>query len=372
MWESSTGKIFGFGTFDGTVFTIDTSGQGVHTNLGKLPFATAQSDPAAMFAQDKILTIDNTGNAWIIDISGATPTFTQTGGVGTDRAWSNLTVLADGKVLLTGGSDGVGPTGTGILATQTNNAEIWDPATGQWTNDASASVGRFYHSNALLLPDGTVLSAGGGAPGPLTNLNAEIYTPGYLLNADGSLRTDRPVITSAPQTLQQGQTFTITVDNADVIQKLELVKFGNGTHSFDAEQRAFSLQFTHIDSHTLQVTIPANANSVTDGWWMLFADNFNGTPSVAATIKISQVGVDTTAPCIVGTNLMLNGTASHAFGSNVYTLNTDNGGQAGSVMSDKRVDLTHDFDLSFSIYMGRQPEKRRWHGVRLAQRCIRQ
>ena len=194
---------------------------------------------------------------------------------------------------------------------------------------------------------------GGGAPGPLTNLNAEIYTPGYLLNADGSLRTDRPVITDAPKTLQQGQTFTITVDNANVIQKLELIKFGNATHSFDAEQRAFSLQFTQARRDTpcrspfLPMPIP-----ITDGYWMLFADNNNGTPSVAATIKIGQVGVDTSAPNIAGTNLMLNGTASHVYGSNVYTLNTDNGGQVGSVMSDKRIDLTHDFDLSFSLLMG--------------------
>ena len=160
------------------------------------------------------------------------------------------------------------------------------------------------------------------------------------------------MITDAPKTLQQGQTFTITVDNANVIQKLELIKFGNATHSFDAEQRAFSLQFTHVDAHTLRVTLPANANTVTDGYWMLFADNNNGTPSVAATIKIGQVGVDTSAPNIAGTNLMLNGTASHVYGSNVYTLNTDNGGQVGSVMSDKRIDLTHDFDLSFSLLMG--------------------
>jgi hypothetical protein len=231
-------------------------------------------------------------------------------------------------------------------------AMIWNPDTGQWTNDASAAVGRFYHSTAILLADGTVLSAGGGAPGPLTNLNSEIYTPGYLLNPDGTLRTDRPVITNAPQTAQQGQTLTIALDNADVIQKLELIKFGSTTHAFDAEQRSFSLTFSHINAHTLQITLPANVDALTNGYWMLFASNDNGTPSIAATIKISQFGVDTTAPDISGTNLMLNGTASHVLGSNIYTLNTDNTGQTGSVMSDKRIDLTHNFDLSFSINMG--------------------
>ena len=356
VWLSSDGTIFGFSTQSegsnaGTIFTINTTGRGSVTNLGHTPFESESYDPAAMFAQDKILTIDKNGDAWIMDISGATPTFTKTGNVGSNRAWSNLTDLADGTVLITGGSNGLGPSGNGNVATETNNAMIWNPGTGEWTNDANAAIGRFYHSNTLLLPDGRVLSAGGGAPGPLTNLNAEIYTPGYLLNDDGSLRTDRPVITSAPAMLQQGQTFTITVDDADVIEKLELIKFGNATHSFDGEQRAFSLEFTHLDANTLQVTIPANANLITDGYWLLFANNAHGTPSVAASIKISQVGVDTSVPGI-GTNLMLNGTASHSFGSDVFTLTTDNLKQAGSVMSDKRIDLTHDFDLSFALLMG--------------------
>ena len=345
VWMSSSGKIFGYSSGDG-LFQIDPTGQGSVTNLGQTPFVSGAANPAAMFTPDKVLTIDNHGNAWIMDISGPTPTFTRTASVGQGRAWSNLTDLADGTVLLTGGS-----VVANDLATATNNAEIWNPDTGQWTNDASASIARLYHSNTLLLPDGTVLSLGGGAPGPLTNLNAEIYTPPYLLNADGSLRTDRPMITAAPATLQQGQSFTITLDNADVIQKLELIKFGNGTHSFDAEQRAFSLPFTHIDAHTLQVTLPANANLITDGYWLLFANNSNGTPSVAATIKIGQVGVDASVPGI-STDFSLNGTASHVYGSDTFTLTTDNTGQIGSVMSNKRIDLAQNFDLSFALSMG--------------------
>ena len=114
VWMSSNGTIFGFSTMAegdnaGTVFTINTSGQGSVTNLGHTPFESETYDPAAMFAPDKILTIDKNGNGWIMDISGATPTFTQTGGVGSNRAWSNLTDLADGTVLLTGGSNGLGP-----------------------------------------------------------------------------------------------------------------------------------------------------------------------------------------------------------------------------------------------------------------------
>ena len=114
VWESSNGKIFGFstqtpGTNAGTVFTIDVTGKGSVTNLGHTPFESLNDNPATMFAQDKILTIDEDGNAWVMDIGGPTPTFTQIGNVGSSRGWSNLTVLADGTVLLTGGSEELGP-----------------------------------------------------------------------------------------------------------------------------------------------------------------------------------------------------------------------------------------------------------------------
>ena len=49
-------------------------------------------------------------------------------------------------------------------------AELWDPDTGQWTLMASEDVDRCYHSTALLLPDGRVLSAGGGEYAPIIPL----------------------------------------------------------------------------------------------------------------------------------------------------------------------------------------------------------
>ena len=100
----------GEGDNAGTLFKMTTGGAGSITNLGYTPFESENYDPAAMFAQDKILTIDKNGNAWIMDISGATPTFTQTAESAPNRAWSNLIDLADGTVLLTGGSIGSGPT----------------------------------------------------------------------------------------------------------------------------------------------------------------------------------------------------------------------------------------------------------------------
>ena len=86
---------------------------------------------------------------------------TSTGSPSQERFWSTLTVLPDGKVLATGGS-AVANQLTGVAY----QAESWDPATGRWTLGASAAKPRLYHSTAILLPDATVLTAGGGAAAP--------------------------------------------------------------------------------------------------------------------------------------------------------------------------------------------------------------
>ena len=184
-----------------------------------------------MFDEDKVLTIGSDGSAWITDFSSGTLKFTRTADAGPGRMWGNMTVLADGSVMLSGGS--------GInydLATANNTVRIWHPATGTWTEATDQHLPRLYHSTTLLLPDATVLSLGGGAPGPLTNLNGEIYKPGYLFDANGDLAT-RPKITDAPTDLEQRQEFSIAVDDAASITKLTLIKFGATTHGFNMETR---------------------------------------------------------------------------------------------------------------------------------------
>ena len=64
-----------------------------------------------------------------------------------------------------------------------HTADIWNPATGAWTRGAAAQQARLYHSNAVLMPDASVLVMGGGAPGPQNNTNVEVYYPPYLFAA---------------------------------------------------------------------------------------------------------------------------------------------------------------------------------------------
>ena len=123
-------------------------------------------------------------------------------------------------------------------------AEIWNPATGTWTQGAAGTNARLYHSFALLLPDATVLVGGGGAPGPLSNLNAEIYTPPYLFDAAAPACRHGPTIISAPDTVMPGDRFQVGVAGAASFRRVSFIKTGSTTHSFNMDQRYLQLPFT--------------------------------------------------------------------------------------------------------------------------------
>lgn len=80
------------------------------------------------------------------------------------RAFHTATQLADGRVLLVGGAGTYGDASSeaaGALRLQaTNRAEIYDPATGEFTGTGSLSTARMFHT-ATLLADGRVVVAGG-------------------------------------------------------------------------------------------------------------------------------------------------------------------------------------------------------------------
>ena len=122
--------------------------------------------------------------------AGASGVFTNTGTLAEARYEHTATLLPNGTVLVAGGIGFNSP----VLA----SAELYDPASGTWAATGSLAAARFYHS-ATLLPNGKVLVAAGVSnEGPSGDLaSAELYDPASgTWTATGSLGTARRLYTA--------------------------------------------------------------------------------------------------------------------------------------------------------------------------------
>jgi hypothetical protein len=104
------------------------------------------------------------------DLPLAPGSIRMTGNMEVDRAWHRATLLPDGRVLVTGGLDSYG----NALA----RAELYDPATGQFTRAGDMNAARAVHT-ATLLPNGKVLIAAGlySNKNEESLATAELYDP---------------------------------------------------------------------------------------------------------------------------------------------------------------------------------------------------
>ena len=133
-------------------------------------------------------------------------------------------------------------------------------------------------------------SGGGGAPGPLNNLNAEIYYPPYLFKAGGQ-RAPRPSITLAPTVLAIGKTFSVDVANASGgVKRITLVKTGSNTHSWNMEQRFMDLTFAGSGPR-VTVQAPTRAGHAPPGYYQLFVFDGAGVPSVSHILRVGIASV---------------------------------------------------------------------------------
>jgi len=243
-----------------------------------------------MYAPGKILYAGGgdppTNSAEVIDLNQASPAWRTVPGMAFARRQMNATILADGQVLVTNGTSGAG---FNDVTRAVRQAELWNPATGVWTTMAAEAVGRTYHSTALLLPDGRVLSSGSGEGGGVayedSEFSGQVFSPPYLFNSDGTLAA-RPTISSAPSRLVYNQTFTIGTPDAGSVRRGTLIRLSSVTHAFNQSQLVYPLTFSSTGTTTLTAMGPHNARQAPPGPYMLFLVNERGVPSRAKMVTV--------------------------------------------------------------------------------------
>ncbi|WP_207957473.1 galactose oxidase-like domain-containing protein [Streptomyces sp. YIM 98790] len=193
----------------------------------------------------------------------------QTGDQG--KMYVSAVLLPDSTVLETGGA-------LHNRADPVYESSVFDPVTGTFDPVAPNPEAYGYHSSAFLLPDGRVMATGDNPGDGSWNHNVSVYTPPYLF------RGDRPEITSVASTeWEYGSTQQITVDSP--IVRAELIRPAAVTHSSDPNQRFVDLPLT-VDGDTVGLNVTSNPNLAPPGWYMLFAVNADGVPSVAEWVHL--------------------------------------------------------------------------------------
>ncbi|SDT70640.1 galactose oxidase early set domain-containing protein [Actinoplanes derwentensis] len=196
-------------------------------------------------------------------------------------------VLPDDTVLTTGGSSGYrGGVYQGRPRSDLFNAQIYHPKREVFEAVADSTIGRNYHSEAILLPDGRVITLGGDPLYDKTGENAgtfeqrvEIFSPPYLF------RGERPEIVSGPAAVDRGQEAYFGTPDADRIASARLVRPSAVTHVTDVDQRSVALSLIRTP-YGARVTVPEKAGLVPSGWYMLFLVDDKGVPSVARWVQV--------------------------------------------------------------------------------------
>ncbi|KAK1757788.1 hypothetical protein QBC47DRAFT_442848, partial [Echria macrotheca] len=199
------------------------------------------------------------------------------------RRQFNATVLPDGTVLVTGGTSG---DGFNDLSQAVRIPELFDPETNTWKQMAKESWDRCYHSVALLLPDGRVMSGGGGESGDVKPTdclkNVQFFEPPYLLRPG-----TRPAIKSFPVKIVYGENFNVTLESAEPIAKISWMRLGTATHCCNMGQSLMWLKGFTQNGVNLSIPAPANRNLAPPGHYLLFVLNAAGKPSIGKIIRIS-------------------------------------------------------------------------------------
>lgn len=295
LFATSGGGVFHAGPSD-QMNWFDTTGAGSSTPAGeRLDAPDQMNGNAVMYDAGRVLALggspdydlsDGTDRAFTIDFSrgpGQPVVVAEQEPMSEPRVFSGSSVLPDGSVVVTGGQQHAH---VFTDTTAVKHAELWEPWTGRFRELASEAMPRTYHSWSLLLGDGRVISGGGGLCDDCqtNHPDVQVFTPPYLLQADGSPR-ERPRITSsAPKTVERGSLLRVRTDRE--VTSFAMVRTGSATHAVNSDQRRVAIPATQVSGTAYDLVLPTDAGTLVPGSYLLFALDAAGTPSVGQWVRV--------------------------------------------------------------------------------------
>ncbi|MET7868429.1 galactose oxidase-like domain-containing protein [Streptomyces cyaneofuscatus] len=228
----------------------------------------------------------STARTAVIDLKQASPAFTAGPDLPQGTRYLNSVIMPDDTVFTSGGSEDYRGRGNSNIL----KAQSYDPKTNTFKEAAEPTVGRNYHSEALLLPDGRVATFGSDSLyGDKDNTKLgkfeqrmEVYTPPALHRG----KDKRPVIGDGPEAVERGASVTYKTADAERIATARLMRPSAVTHTTDVEQRSIELGLKK-EKGAVSVSVPDDPTLVPPGWYMLFVTDTDGIPSEAKWVKAS-------------------------------------------------------------------------------------
>ncbi len=220
--------------------------------------------------------IGTTATTAIADLTAATPVYTPGPPLHHARMHLCATLLPDRTVLVNGGS--------GMEESHEHaspHAEIYHPRTNTWRGAAASRVDRLYHSVALLMPDGRVVTAGSNPARKDEELRIEVFWPPYLFAGP------RPAVTVGTEQVHYGGTVVAQVAGAAELGEASLLRPGATTHSCDVDQRLIDLPLRVTGPDSVELQLPATGEFAPPGWYQLVVVSAAGVPSPGVWVQLS-------------------------------------------------------------------------------------
>ena len=227
---------------------------------------------------------ESTARFDVVDLGAERPVYGPVADYPSAARYVSAVTLPDDTTMLTGGSVGY----RGNHQTDLHLTNTFDPQTGALTEMAPNEVGRNYHSTALLLPDGRVMTMGSDPlfadaddtiPGEFET-RIELYSPPYLYSGG-----ERPTVTAAPEEITRGTTFPVSTTGE--VAEARLLRPSAVTHQTDTEQRSVALDVTAQAGGTgYDLSVPVEEGLTPSGWYMLVVLDGQGVPSPARWVHV--------------------------------------------------------------------------------------